>query len=290
MNRRNFLRTFSAAIALPPMFSKAWQWQHDEDAILCAKKFELAVSKSLQTKPINEVVIEIGKSFLGTDYVAHTLEVSGDERLVVNLHGLDCVTFCENAFVLARCIKKGTMTFEDYKKELQFLRYLGGIINQYSSRLHYFYDYIFDNEKKGVWKNITKELGGIPYKKRINFISTHPKFYRQLTEHPEFIKVIEQQEAQMSGREMFYIPKQRVDAIAERIQSGDLIATTTDIDGLDVSHTGIAIRERGKLRLLHAPDVGYKVSITELSLAEYLAKNKHQTGIIVVRAMESKRK
>ena len=149
MDRRTFLQSISIAALLPSLLLQqngtASNLLSDPNELICKKKFDFALSLKLTKKPINEVVIEIAKSFLGADYAANTLEAPGKEQLLINLHTLDCVTFYENSLVLARCIKKNTMTFEDYKKELQFVRYRGGIIDQYPSRLHYTSDYFFDN-------------------------------------------------------------------------------------------------------------------------------------------------
>ena len=256
----------------------------DDDALLCKKKFDIAVSLSLQKKPVGDVIVEIGKTFIGTDYVANTLEAPGEEHLVVNMRGLDCVSFYENALVLARCIKKNKMTFDDYKTELQWIRYRDGIINRYPSRLHYTSDYIYDNEKKKIWKNVTKELGGIRYAKTINFMSRHPDSYKQIKENPDFLKTIEQQEKEISAREMYYIPKNKI--VDTDLKNGDIIGITTDIEGLDVAHTGIVILQKSTSHFLHAPNVGHKVTITEKSLADYVAGNKRQTGIIVARPLE----
>ncbi|MBI3586194.1 MAG: DUF1460 domain-containing protein [Ignavibacteriales bacterium] len=258
----------------------------DDDAMLCSKKFEIAVSMNLQKKLIGEVVVEIGKTFLGTEYVANTLEVSGEERLVVNMHGLDCVSFYENALVLARCVKKNTMTFDDYKAELQFIRYRGGKIDGYPSRLHYTSDYMYDNEKKKVWKNVTKELGGMPFTKKVSFMSTHPDSYRQIKENPAFVSIIAGQEKEINARETFYIPKENVGKIVDKLMPGDILGMTTDFEGLDTSHTGIIIREDGVTKLMHAPLAGKKVLISDSALPEYLARNKRQTGIMIARPLE----
>lgn len=260
----------------------------DEDALLCAKKFELALSQNLARFPLHDVVVEIGKTFLGTPYLAHALEVPGEERLVVNMRGLDCVSFYENALVLARCIKMKKMTFEDYKQQLQFIRYRGGKIDGYPSRLHYTSDYFHDNEQKGIWKNVTRELGGVRFEKTINFMSTHPEAYRQLKENETFRKKIEELEKEISAREMYYLPKSQVSTVTEKIRNGDILGITTDIEGLDTSHTGIAVWHEGKLCLMHAPLAGGKVEITTSTLAEYLERNKRQTGIMVVRPLEPK--
>jgi hypothetical protein len=264
----------------------------DPNELICKNKFNLAVEMKLHDKPINEVIVVIAKSFIGTDYAANTLEAPGKEQLIVNLQTLDCVTFYENSLVLARCIKKNKLTFDDYKKELQFVRYRGGVIDGYPSRLHYTSDYFFDNEKKSVLKDITKELGGVPFKKKINFMSTHPDSYLQLKNSPENVKEIQKIEDEMNTRTLYHIPKADVKRIASQIKDGDIIGITSTVDGLDCNHTGIAIRlasrsgQNGKLHFLHAPISGSKVQITEVPLWEYLAKIKKDAGIMIARPVE----
>lgn len=288
MIRRDFLRSISLAAGVPALvgFPSFRSFLLDDDVLLCSKKFEFAASLALRRKPVGEVVIAMGKSFLGTDYVANTLEQPGEEHLVINLRGLDCVSFYENALVFARCIKKNKTSFEDYKKELQFIRYRSGIIDGYPSRLHYTSDYFYDNEKKNVLKNMTKSIGGVRYERVINFMSTHPESYRQLKEKPELTAVIRKQEAAISSRQLFHIPKNIVAKVAPKIHDGDILAITADIPGMDVSHTGIALWQDKELHLLHAPITGSKVQITEKSLAAYLDASPKRLGIMVARPIE----
>jgi hypothetical protein len=289
MNRRSFLRAIPFAAAAPSLLANGGIgriFEQDEDALICARKFELARSMKLRENPINEIIVEIGKSFIDTEYVAHSLEVPGEERLVVNLRALDCVLFCENSLALARCVKKSTMTFDAYKAELQYIRYRGGKIDRYPSRLHYFSDHIYDNQKKGVVRNVTASIGGIPYEKAINFMSTHVDSYAKLKEHPEFVPIIRKQEALISKRRMYHVPEADIEKIARKIKSGDIIAITCNIPGLDIVHTGIALWQKEKLHLMHAPIAGLRVLITENTLAEYLAGNAVQTGIMVARPLE----
>ena len=281
--------TFAAGVS--PLLAGKTIFPHlilsqDEDEILCKKKFDLAVSNNWPKLPINEIIVNVGKSFLGTEYVENVLEAPGEEHLVVNMRGLDCVTFYENALVIARCIKKDKRTFDDYKKELQFIRYRGGILNGYASRLHYTSDYFFDNDKKGVWKLVTKELGGIPFVKKLDFMSTHPESYRQIRESENVREQIVEIEKEISNRTMYYTPKNHVARISDQILDGDILGITTSISGIDTSHTGIAVRQNGKLHLMHAPLAGKEVQISEKVLPEYLAFNKRQTGIMIARPLE----
>ena len=259
----------------------------EKDVEVCNSKFELAVDKNPAEKPIGDVIVEIGKSFIGTDYLAHGLESDGDEQLVINLTGLDCTTFLENSLILARCIKKGKTTFEDYEKELQFVRYRDGKIDQYPSRLHYFSDWISDNMKKGVVEDITKEIGGVKIKFKVDFMSTHPDSYKQLKENPDFLPIIKKQEKEINCREYYYIPKEELSSKEEFIHNADLIAITTNVEGLDIGHTGIAVKmDDGRIHLLHAPNENTKVQISNEPLADYLMKYKRHSGVIVLRALE----
>jgi len=259
----------------------------EKDVEVCKSKFTLAVDKSLSEKPINEVIIEIGKSFLKTEYVAHTLEKEGDEQLVINLTGLDCTTFLETSLTFARCIKKGKTGFEDYQNELTFIRYRDGKLDKYPSRLHYFSDWIYNNQQKEIVKDITEEIGGKKIKFNVNFMSENPKYYKQLQENPEFIPVISKQEKEINSRQYYYIPEDDIEKLESKIQSGDLIALTTSDKGLDIGHVGLAIKmENGRIHFLHAPLAGSKVQITETPLSDYAKKIKKHTGIIVIRVIE----
>ena len=257
-----------------------------QDVEICNSKFDLAVSKNLSEKPINEIIIELGKSFLGTDYVPNSLEKGDKEQLVIHLTGLDCYTFLESTLVLARCIKSGKTTFEDYQDELKNIRYRDGVLKEYPSRLHYFSDWIYDMNKREIGRNITKQIGGVPYKKQIDFMRKHVDSYRQLKENPMFVIEIASIEKRISKRKYFYIPQEKIEKVESKIESGDIIGITTNIEGLDIAHTGIAIRmEDGRIHLLHAPNVGYKVQITEKPLADYIKGNKKQTGIMILRPL-----
>jgi len=260
----------------------------EQDVEICNSKFQLAVNKNLTDKPIGDVIVEIGKSFIGTDYLSHGLEKDGDEQLVINLTGLDCTTFLENSLVLARCIKKGTTSFEEYMNELQLIRYRDGVIDQYPSRLHYFSDWIYDNAKKGIVDDVTEEIGGKKIKFNPNFMFTHPDSYKHLRENPDFLPIIKKQEKEISCREYYFIPKEELKSKEQFINNGDLIAITTTVEGLDIGHIGIAVKmDDGRIHLLHAPTENTKVQITEQPLSDYLMKYKRHSGVIVLRALEN---
>lgn len=259
----------------------------EKDIEICNSKFKLAVDKNLSQKPLNHIIIEIGKSFIGTEYVAHTIEKDGEEQLVINLAGLDCTTFLESTFALARNVKSGKNDFENYASELTFIRYRDGKIDQYPSRLHYFSDWIYNNTGKGLVKDVTKEIGGEEIKFKVSYMSSNPESYKHLKENPDFIPVIKTQETEISKRVYYYIPKSRVKSVETKIEDGDLIAITSSVKGLDINHIGFAVKmQNGRIHFLHAPLVGAKVEITPEPLDEYLMKIKRHTGIVVLRVIE----
>lgn len=248
-------------------------------------KFARAAAEGLRAKPIGDIVATIGVSFLEAPYKAHTLEAPGEERLVVNLREFDCVTFVESVLALARCVKLGTTTYEAFTKQLQFIRYRNGVIDGYPSRLHYFSDWIDDNETKRVVRNVAPALGGVPLEKTINYMSTHRSAYRQLKSASVYNAIVNV-EKQLNTRKHFYLPKDRIQLLRDRIQDGDIVGITTSVEGLDVSHTGFAYRFMGLLRFLHAPLSTGTIQISKRSLVDYLGQEQSRTGIMIARPLE----
>ncbi len=120
-----------------------------------------AYAENWNRLPIGELIGKIALELEGTPYVGFTLELSKDsEYCVVNLKGLDCVTFFEDSLCMARMIKKGKRSPADLIKEVQTTRYRGGKMGDFTTRLHYTTDWFVDNEAKGVVKILTPSLPG----------------------------------------------------------------------------------------------------------------------------------
>lgn len=232
---------------------------------------------------ISELMKMVGETFIGTPYEAGTLDVNITEELIIKLSGLDCVTFVENTLTLARLIREQKLTVEDFKGGLKFIRYRDGKLNGYLSRLHYFTDWIYDNEQKGVVKDVTGEIGGKKLDKNINFMSTHTDSYKVLKKNPDLVKELKLIEEEISQREIYYIPISKVEEKYDLIQDGDIIATATEIKGLDVTHTGIIYKTGGRTKLLHASLKNKEVVITSGELYSYLQGIKKCIGIIIAR-------
>lgn len=225
---------------------------------------------------------ETAKFFLGVPYVGKTLEYE-PERLIVNLREMDCMTFVENVLALAEASASGTPSWQTYLEKLQQIRYRDGKIEDYTSRLHYTSDWIYENEKKGLIADITKEIGGVPLAMDVSFVSTHPESYMQLQSHPEYIAVMAKKEKEINSRQYYYIPKEEIDKQEAQIRTGDIVCFVTSIKGLDISHVGIVHKEGDKMTFIHASSGKKRVIINEESLQDYVLGIKKSKGIMVLR-------
>ncbi len=233
---------------------------------------------------LDDFTLNIAKSFLNRPYKARTLEGNQNEKLVVNLREFDCSTFVESCIAMGLTYRKDDISFDKYQKYLQRLRYYkNGKIKGFESRINYFSDWLYVHEEDGLLVNVTPLMGGIEWKKNINFMSTHWNKY-PFPKDMELLGKIVKIEEKINSQSYTYVPKSKVKSIENQFMNGDIIGITTNIDGLDVTHEGFAIRLQDKrVYLLHASSDFKRVMVTDKPLAEYLAKNKNQTGIMVAR-------
>lgn len=251
-----------------------------EDKSLAETK--LSAFKAKSDMPLADLIAEIGLSFLGTPYVAATLENGVEEKLVVNLRQLDCTTFAETCLALARTVKLGKADFETYVSELERLRYRDGVRNQYLSRLHYFSEWIHNNAEKKI---VSEEpnLQGVKSDKVINFMSTHPNSYPVLKASPELIPALSVLEKEVTAAGFYYFPKNNPENLLRNLKHGDIIALTSAINGIDVNHVGIIVLKNNQFHLLHASQIGEKVVLSEGPVTEFIEPESKNTGIIIAR-------
>ena len=240
---------------------------------------EMKANKSL---PTGELMVKTARFFLGTPYVAATLEME-PERLVVNLREMDCMTLVENVVALTRTIQSENPSFETFCKNLQALRYRNGEIHDYTDRLHYTTDWIFENQRKGIVEDVTSAAGGISLPVNVSFMSTHPDSYKPLKENPELTARIAAKEKEINARPYYYIPETEINRNATGIKDGDIVCFVTTIKGLDISHVGVVCRVGDKLTFIHASTTQKKVIVNDAPLQEYVESIKRNSGIMIVR-------
>jgi hypothetical protein len=266
-----------------------------EDWEIFRRVLDDADERGLDTLPLGEAIAEMGVLFLGTPYIPRTLEVPGPERLVVNFRGLDCVTFVENVLAVTRFHRvHGTDLLAQpdiarlrYEADLASLRYRQGRVDGYPSRLHYFSDWIAQGVETGRLEAISTALGGVEDPEPVSFMTAHAEAYDQLSD-PGAISAIRIVEEALAGSgPRVYIPEERLEEAAPGIRTGDVIAATSTLYGLDVAHTGIAYWTDGELHLLHAPLVGSTVVLSERTLPERIRQIESQDGVMVARPLDS---
>jgi hypothetical protein len=280
-----------AAVPLDTIDGTNWT---TEDWRILDEKVRWAVSEGVDKLPIGEGIARLGATFVGTKYTPGTLEAPGPEHLVINLRELDCVTFIENVLALTWLIRnEGTAILSDqpaamrrYEHYLTTVRYRDGKLNGYPSRLHYFSEWIANNEAKGLLENRTRELGGIPDNEPITFMTSHRDAYKQLTDQAFFDEIGRMEQRLNAQGPRYYLPEDSIPKIESQIKNGDIIAATSTLPGLDIAHTGFAYWKDGRLHLMHAPLVGKSVEISELPVPERLKTINAQDGIMVSTVLE----
>jgi hypothetical protein len=179
-------------------------------------------------------------------------------------------------------IKSGELSNPAFAQHLLHLRYRNGNLNGYASRLHYFSEWLTDNQQKGLLNLLSESLGDAPLDTQVDIISRNWNTNRFAADSI-LLTEIKAVEAAVSKTSLKYLSKEQIEVVENQIQAGDIIALTTSIKGLDVAHTGIAIRVNGRLHLCHASSTLGKVVISEVPLSEYLQTKKSFTGILVAR-------
>lgn len=232
--------------------------------------------------------LHFARKFIGRPYVAHTLEVSDPEQLVVNTRQLDCTTLVETVTALTLCTYRNLYTWRDYLNALMQMRYRGGLLDGYTSRLHYFTDWIDDNSRKEIVSEI--QASDPPFTAiqtiDVNYMSRHPEAYKALKAHPEMVAVVAAQEDSLRGHTYRYIPKVEIKdtkALRNTVRDGDIIAITCSKPGLDIAHLGFAVWHQDGLHLLNASQLHKRVIEEPMTMGQYLAKHPSHTGIRIVR-------
>ena len=239
-------------------------------------------------KNTSDCVIYLARRLKGIPYVAHTLEVNKTEKLVVNLRQLDCTTYVENVMALYMCVKQNKLTFKAFCNNLCKIRYRGGSQPSYVSRLHYFTDWIEDNTRLGLCKELQYPNPPFAATQRVNvyYMSQNPDKYKALKANPGFVKYIAAREKDINRKTYKYIPERLVSdskLLRKVIKDGDIIATTTRLKGLDIQHLGFAVWHKDGLHMLNASSLRHKVVEEPQTLYRYLLRQKSMTGIRIIR-------
>jgi hypothetical protein len=296
LSRRELLRNAAlslAALAFPGPFTGGRRQDPDRARLAAWTAALRAQGLSSGSASLGRDAIRVGELAAGTPYEPYTLEAylraggsPAREPLTLSLTRFDCVTLVESCLAVARlAADRGAPTWTRFGREIERMRYRGGQRLGYTSRLHYFSEWISDGERRGLVKDLGRELGGMEDPRPLRFMTEHRGSYPALADGGVFqeIQAIERRLDHCPRR---VIPTKRIPEVVSRIESGDVLGFATSIPGLDVTHSAFAHRGAdGILRVLHAPLSGGVVAVTRTTLPEYVAAIRRSTGILVARPL-----
>ena len=302
LTRREMLKAVglgAASMALPPSIAGAAALSDDTDRTRLMEWTATLRRQVRQLGPLTTGIraARVGELAVGTPYEAFMLEsyikAGGNplaiEPIALSLTRFDCVTLVESCLAVARvAATDGLPTWQRFSREVERMRYRGGRRLGYASRLHYFSEWITDGDSRGLVRDLGEELGGVADPRPLRFMTEHRTSYPALADNSVF-RQIGAMEKRLDSRRRMMIPTERIPAVQDKLESGDVLAFATSIPGLDVSHAAFAYRDQGGiLRVLHAPLSGGSVEVTRSTLPEYVAKIRRSTGILVARPLKGR--
>jgi hypothetical protein len=299
-SRRDLLRHAAlgaAALVLPtPLLRLGAQPSSPPDLELLTHWTTLLRTAGLAdcARALGAAAVQVGEYAEGSPYEAYTLEAylkagrspMDAEPLTLSLTHFDCVTLVESCLAVARCAAAdGTPSWDRFGREIERMRYRNGVRTTYSSRLHYFSEWISDGQRRGLVRDMGPLLGGIDDTRPLRFMTEHRKSYPALSNDAAF-RQIGDMERSLDGQVRHVVPTDHIAVIADQIHTGDILAFATSIPGLDVTHAALAYRHPdGRLGVLHAPLSGGVVEVSRYPLPDYVAAIKGSTGVMVARGV-----
>ena len=242
--------------------------------------------------PTSELVVKVALEFVGTKYLWASLE-SVPEQLHVFLDKTDCILFVEMCTCFALTLQGKVLgkdiddslkanfiysTSDEVKPNyellchnIQQMRYRNGVVDGYSSRIHYTSEWLLQNAANGVLREFTKDLGE-EMTQEFYYMSMHPNTYYQLSLDPCELGRIRLMEDRLNDQKPYYRLTQamlRKQEVMNEIHSGDIIAFISPRAGLDLAHVAIAYEVNGEMHFIHASYGKKRVVIEEKTLADY---------------------
>jgi len=237
------------------------------------------------TLPINQVLQSVSTKFLGATYREGLLEQGKTEKLFVSLTEFDCVLFVETVLAFSRNLISANPNYENFVQNVEEIRYVNGKLDGYCSRLHYFSEWIRDNQRRNIVRDLTAELGGITLDKTLNFMSSNWQKYPHLRNSEANYQCILAMEKKIAvetkAEPLHYIPTKKIHSIYPLLKAGDIIAVTTNLKGLEATHTGLVYLTPKGVGFIHASPSG-QVTVSN-DLQRYIEGVDQAIGIMVAR-------
>ncbi|MDA3903401.1 MAG: DUF1460 domain-containing protein [Desulfuromusa sp.] len=227
------------------------------------EKIEHLLDDAEQIPDPGKRVTFISAAFLETPYLANSLIGTAEtaEMFVLRLDGVDCFTLLDYVEALRR-----TSNFDGFQETLRRIRYREGRVN-FLNRNHFFS--AWGNGDFTQLHNVTDLVGGTVIRRVEKQLNQKADGTLYLPGYP------------VKKREVVFIPPEAVDeSVLARLRSGDYVGIYSFESGLDVSHSGIVVKQAGKVFLRHASSRLSLKKVVDEELLPYLAGEK---GLIIYR-------
>ncbi len=177
-----------------------------------------------------------------------------EESLVVRFDGFDCVTYVETVLALA-----GARAAVEFREALREMRYADGQV-VWHRRNHYMLDWIKNNRRRGIIKNMTNGPHAVTRTRRLSLIKELP--------------------AKTTTFRVF--PKRSLARVGRLFRTGDIALFASTRRNLDVFHMGFIVRRGDDVWLRHASRTARRV--IDQPFGEFLNAQR-TSGIILLRPL-----
>lgn len=201
--------------------------------------------------------------FIGLEYKESTLlgNISTAEVFVINFSGVDCFTFID--YIEAMRLSD---SFECFISNLKQVRYLNGILS-FKCRKHFFTDWA-EYAPSSV-DDLTEQIGGGKAKSVAKALNLKENGTPLLPGIESFHRTIN------------YMPSEDTNSsVLQKLKTGDYAGIYSSMQGLDVSHVGIIIRDRDTFYLRHASSDRRFRKVVDQELQEYISGTP---GLVILR-------
>ena len=205
---------------------------------------------------LGERLERLSAQLLDAPYLSNPLGGGPDapESLTIRFNGFDCVTYVETVLALA-----GSHAVAEFSDALREMRYAGGRVD-WRRRNHYMADWVKQNRRRGIVKDITTGPRAVTRTRRLSLI-------RELPARTVTFRVF---------------PKQALAHLRRVAETGDIALFASTRRNLDVFHMGFIIKRADDVWLRHASRTAGRV--VEQPLADFL-KAHRMSGIILLRPL-----
>ncbi len=252
------LHTFTFFI-ICVMYGNCWGGSTEPHEVRLATLLAAAVS----AQSPGDRIVALSRQFLDAPYAANTLIGGPDEteRLVINLDAFDCFTLLDTVEALRR-----SESAEDFPDQLRSVRYRHGLVD-YQERRHFFSDWVAEGDSQ--LSDVTQQVGHGRARQTTKLLNRRKGGALWLAGIP------------VRQRDIFYIPAERIDQqLLKALHSGDYVGIYSELDGLDVSHVGMVVKDADRILLRHASSRSGVDRVVDQDLFSYL---QGKPGLVVYR-------